>query len=204
MSETEIYSYRHKGGFPHTLLPGYVLGGQFGAVLQINLITALLMLQVFLLAYELFHSLMASFLTWICMAFSIPIVIYMGQIYPEPLAALLTIWAVRRIRMFQLPETLRERSFWKNSVILGVCLLCIVLLKTRYLPIAATLALFFSVPYDRTTHPYPSKTQNNSGGRDIGCCGHFDCSSRGYFVFRSHVSRPLDRFKISDVVLAGI
>ena len=77
------------------------------------------------------------------MAFSIPIVIYMGQIYPEPLAALLTIWAVRRIRMFQLPETLRERSFWKNSVILGVCLLCIVLLKTRYLPIAATLALFF-------------------------------------------------------------
>lgn len=143
VSETAIYSYRHKGGFPHALLPGYVLGGQFGAVLQINLITALLMLQVFLLAYELFHSLMASFLTWICMGFSIPIIIYMGQVYPETLTALLTIWAVRRIRMFHLPETLRDRHFWKNSVILGIILLSIVLLKTRYVPIAATLALFF-------------------------------------------------------------
>ncbi|GAK55476.1 hypothetical protein U27_02310 [Candidatus Vecturithrix granuli] len=142
VSETEIYSYRHKGGFPFVLLPGYVLGGQFGAVFQMNLITALLMLQVFLLTYELFHSLMASFLTWICTAFSIPMIIYMGQIYPEPLAALMSIWVVRRIRIFHLPETLRDFRFWKNSVMIGGCLLLIVLLKTRYVPIAGTMALF--------------------------------------------------------------
>lgn len=143
VSATEIYSYRHKGGFPFILLPGYVLGGQFGAVLQVNLIAALLMLQVFLLAYELFHSLLASFLTWICMAFTIPMIIYMGQIYPEPLAALLIIWTVRRIRTFHVPEALRDMNFWKQSIIIGACLLLIVLLKTRYLPLVGTLTLYF-------------------------------------------------------------
>ncbi len=142
VSDSEVYSYRHKGLFPHTLLPGYVLGGRLGAALQINLITALLMLQVFLLSYELFHSLTASFLTWSCLTFTIPVIIYMGQIYPETLAALLTIWGVRRIRMLHLREHLKNLLFWKNFISLGLVIVLLVFLKTRYLPLAATLIIF--------------------------------------------------------------
>ena len=142
VSKTEIYSYRHKGGFPHTLLPGYVLGGQLGVVFQSNLITALLMLQVFLLSYELFHSLTAAFATWICTAFTVPVIIYMGQIYPETLAALLAIWIVRRIRKLQFTISLRQMQFWKDCVMIGVPLILLVLLKTRYLPLAGALGFF--------------------------------------------------------------
>ena len=143
--EKEIYSYRHKGGFPYTLIPGYVLGGQLGTVLQINLITALLMLQVFLLSYELFHSLTASFFTWFCISFTIPVIIYMNQIYPETLAALLVLWGVRRIRMLFSRDSLRSRHFWLNCLYIGITLMLLVFLKTRYVPLAGALILFVYV-----------------------------------------------------------
>ena len=142
VSETEVYSYRHKGGFPLILIPGYVLGGRLGATLQTNLITALLMLQIFLLSYELFHSLTASFAVWSCMAFTIPFIIYMGQIYPESFAALLAVWGVRRIRMFDGKHSWHSIHFWGNSLFIGFSLLFLVFLKTRYLPLAGTIGLF--------------------------------------------------------------
>ena len=149
VSDTAIYSYRHSGGFPHTLIPGYLIGGQWGTVFQINLITALIMLQIFLLSYELFHSLHASFITWICSAFTVPFIVYMGQIYPETLAALLTIWAVRRIRRLmdnENPEgSWRNRQFWQNGLYIAIALLLIVAMKTRYLPVAGTIALMWFV-----------------------------------------------------------
>jgi hypothetical protein len=148
VSDTEIYSYRHKGGFPHTLIPGYVLGGQSGVILQINLITALLMLQVFLLSYELFHSLTASFFTWVCMSFTIPVIIYMGQIYPETLAALLVLWSVRRIRILFSGDSLPGRHFLINCLHIGISLIALmflVFLKTRYIPLAGILLLFLYV-----------------------------------------------------------
>jgi len=144
VSATEIYSYRHKGGFPYTLIPGYVLGGQLGSVLLMNLFAALLMLQVFLLSYELFHSLTASFLTWSCISFTIPVVIYMNQIYPEILAALLVLWGVRRIRMLLSGNSLRSRHFWINCLYIGITLIFLVFLKTRYVPLAGALVLFLT------------------------------------------------------------
>lgn len=145
VNETTIYSYRHKGVYPHTLLPGYVLGGRFGATLQMNLIAALLMGQVFLLAVELFHSLRAAFMTWLAMAFTIPLVVYMGQIYPETLAALLAIWIVRRIRNLPEENIWRNRRIWRDCALLAGSLLLLVLLKTRYLPLAGTLIVFFLI-----------------------------------------------------------
>ncbi len=142
VSETEIYSYRHKGAFPPTLIPGYVLGGRFGATLQMNIITALLMLQVFLLSYELFQSLIASFAAWVCVAFTIPIIIYMGQVYPETLAALLTLWTLRRIRMLYPEEVFNNKGFWINCAAIGITLIVLVFLKTRYVPLVGTLVLF--------------------------------------------------------------
>ncbi len=145
VNDTTIYSYRHKGVYPHTLLPGYVLGGRFGATLQMNLIAALLMGQVFLLAVELFQSLPAAFMTWLGMAFTIPLVVYMGQIYPETLAALLTVWIVRLIRNLPEEQVWRNRRFWRGGVLIAGSLLLLVLLKTRYLPLAGTLMLFFLI-----------------------------------------------------------
>lgn len=145
ISETEIYSYRHRGGFPFALIPGYVLRGQWGAVFEINLITAILMLQVFLLSYELFHSLTASFFTWICCALTVPFIVYMGQIYPETLAAFLTIWGLRRIRRLAAEEGRSGKKILANCVLIGGILLGLLALKTRYLPLAGILALLWCV-----------------------------------------------------------
>ncbi|PID57229.1 hypothetical protein CSB45_08365 [candidate division KSB3 bacterium] len=148
VSDTEVYSYRHKGGFPATLIPAYGLGGRFGATLQMNLITALLMLQVFLLSYESFQALTASFATWCCMAFSLPFIVYMGQIYPEVLAALPAVWCVRRIRLLEKSDT-RSAAFWRQSVLIVLTSALIVLLKTRYVPLAGTLLLFWGWAFVR-------------------------------------------------------
>lgn len=145
VNKTTIYSYRHKGLYPHTLLPGYVLGGRFGATLQMNLIAALLMGQVFLLAVELFHSFSAAFVAWAVMGFTIPCLVYMGQIYPETLAALLIVWVVRLIRNLPEDRIWRNRRFWSGCGLITGSLLLLVLLKTRYLPLAGALILFFLV-----------------------------------------------------------
>jgi len=142
VSDTAIYSYRHKGGFPLTLIPGYVLGGRLGVTLQINLIASVLMLQIFLLSYEIFHSLSASFVTWVCMACTIPFMIYMGQIYPDTLAALFVVWGVRRIRQLHIRTSFWEWRFWLEYAFIGLIIGILVLLKTRYAPLAATLVLF--------------------------------------------------------------
>lgn len=141
VSDTEIYSYRHKGGFPHVLIPGYVLGGQWGAVLEMNLITALLMLQVFVLAYELFGSFQGAFGAWLICAFTIPGIVFMNQLYPEIPAALLTILAVRFIRRLAEGQVGRGKAFWRHILLLGACIIALVILKTRYLPIAGALVL---------------------------------------------------------------
>jgi hypothetical protein len=145
VNATTVYSYRHKGGFPLMLIPGYVFGRQFGAVLEMNLITALLMLQVFLLSYELFQSLTASFLTWICLSFTIPMIIYMGQIYPDTLAALLVLWGVRHIYQLHPGDSWRNPRFWLNCLLIGGTLILLVFLKARYLPLSATLGFFLIV-----------------------------------------------------------
>jgi hypothetical protein len=145
VSDNEIYSYRHKGGFPHFLIPGYVLSGQFGAVVQMNLVTALLMVQVFLLAYELFHSFPAAFGAWLCCSFSVPIIVYMGQLYPEIPAALLTILAARQIWKLSQGRVGSGKAFWLHCAFLAIELTLLIALKTRYLPIAGTLGLAWCV-----------------------------------------------------------
>ena len=141
VSDTEIYSYRHKGGFPHFLIPGYVAGGQWGAVLQMNLVTALLMAQVFLLAYELFHAIPAAFGAWLCCAFTIPGIVYMDQLYPEIPAALLTILGVRQIWKLVEGRVERGSMFWLHCLLFGLNLTLLIALKTRYLPIAGMLGV---------------------------------------------------------------
>jgi hypothetical protein len=145
VSKNEIYSYRHKGAFPHFLIPGYVLGGQFGVVLQINIVTALLLLQLFLLSYALFHSPTASFWAWICSGLTVPIVVYMGQIYPETVAALLVLLVVRQIWKIPANQIGRGKAFWFHCLSIIIILILLIALKTRYVPIAGTviLAWFF-------------------------------------------------------------
>lgn len=145
VSDTEIYSYRHKGGFPYFLIPGYVLGGQFGAVFQMNVVTALLMIQVFLLAYELFYSIPAAFGAWLCCAFTIPGIVYMNQLYPEIPAALLTILAVRQIWKLSENRVGAGKAFWLHCLLFGLNLTVLLALKTRYLPIAGMLGLAWFV-----------------------------------------------------------
>ncbi len=143
VSDTTVYSYRHKGGLPLVLLPGYVLGGRVGATLQMNLVTALLMLQIFLLSYDIFHSLSASFVSWVCTAFTMPFIVYMGQIYPDTLAALLAVWGVRRIRRLSRENRWNTFVFWKDNGFIGLLVIFLVVLKTRYLPLAATIVVFW-------------------------------------------------------------
>ena len=191
VNETTIYSYRHKGVYPHTLLPGYALGGRFGATLQMNLIAALLMGQVFLLAGELFHSLRAAFMTWLVMAFTVPLIVYMGQIYPETLAALLAIWIVRLIRNLPEEQLWRSHRFWRDCAWIAGGLLLLVLLKTRYLPLAGTLILFFLL---RVIQRKSRLTQKLL----------FVAGMAGVFVLLGLVAVLADRYLLGGMFLARI
>jgi hypothetical protein len=145
VSDTEIYSYRHKGGFPYFLLPGYALRGQFGAVLQMNIITALLMVQIFLLSYELFHSFSAAFYTWLFSSFSVPIMVFMGQLYPEIPAALFTTFAARQVLKLSDHQVKKGHAFWYHCLFFACSLAALIALKTRYLPIVGMLGLVWVI-----------------------------------------------------------
>jgi hypothetical protein len=131
----EMFSTAYNGLYPSLLLPGYVLGGRLGATFTNNIFAALLMLNLFLLCFEITKSHRASFYTWLCVAFTSPVLFFSSQIYPEILAGLLTIFTFRKIREIRYFST----SLKANLVLIGAVICILPWLKVRYAPIAGIL-----------------------------------------------------------------
>lgn len=122
----------HGLGFPVLLLPGYAVGGRLGAMWLVAVLAALLSLNIYWFCLELSGSPRASLQAWALSAFTVPIVIYAHQLFPEIAAALATLYAYRQFRAHPLPSP-RAR--------LGGILATfgVIFVKIRYAPIVLVL-----------------------------------------------------------------
>jgi hypothetical protein len=96
----------HSIGLPLLLSPAYFIGFHWdlrirlSVVLFLNLIAALLAVNLYSLGYEVSRNKFVALSSWFFVAFSAPILFYSLQIYPELPAALLIIFAFRKIRNY--------------------------------------------------------------------------------------------------------
>ena len=93
----------HTVGLSVALLPAYALGylgfiGHAGVLYFLAATGALLAANVYLLCYEVTGRKFSSLLAWLTTAFTVPVMHYSFQVYPEILGALLLVWSLRHIR----------------------------------------------------------------------------------------------------------
>ena len=81
----------HNPGLSVFLMPGYFLGGLFGAQMQMAVTAAITWALAFLLAFELSKSFWLSILSTLSLGLSATAVIYGSEIYPEVPAGLVLV-----------------------------------------------------------------------------------------------------------------
>ncbi|MBN2208553.1 MAG: hypothetical protein JW759_04590 [Candidatus Coatesbacteria bacterium] len=121
-------------GFPLLIALPYRLFGYRGAVALINLLAGLLVLNVFLLCQELGASRKHALLGALLFGFSVPMLNYANQVFPETPIALITIYAFRRLLR------VRQRGQRELLVLLPLSL-ALFLLKIRLSLVIAPLLL---------------------------------------------------------------
>ena len=121
------------------VLPAYALGGRLLVVFFLNLVGALLAATVYLFARESVRRLAPAILTWVAFAFTVPLMPYSYLIFTEMPAALLTLYAFRRIRA------------WNNNAFqtagIGFCVAFLPWLHYRFAPICVGLAIYYIYQY---------------------------------------------------------
>lgn len=93
----EWYSI-HDIGLPLMLVPGYVAGGSGGALASLFAIALLLSWNVWLLGWEISRDERLAAIGWAAVMGTAPVLLYTFQLFPEPIAALLLVYAVRKVR----------------------------------------------------------------------------------------------------------
>ncbi|HUS17279.1 MAG TPA: hypothetical protein VM536_19960, partial [Chloroflexia bacterium] len=167
---TEEYS-KHGLGLSALIVPGWIVGTQValpflnppeldlptggwpGVAYQLNIVGALLAVQVFLLAFETTRRPLIALVVWATLAFSNPQMTYSYLIFPELPAALCVVYAFRRIALgWQSNGPLR-------LVLIGVAAGFLPWLHARFLPIGGGLLLFAAWTWwraRRTATPRPT------------------------------------------------
>lgn len=122
----------------YIFLPGYLLGGRFGAVVTMNLLAALLAINLFLLfRYLTGTPVMSAGITLLGM-FTPPLGIYSLIVYPEMPAALFTLLAVRQLITADFAENpVRKYLFFLLPIVF------LFILKERFAIIAVSISLLF-------------------------------------------------------------
>lgn len=87
----------HNIGWPIIMVPGFYFGGRTGVMITVELLAALLSVNIFLLIKKVLRNAKTSIIPWAAVAFSAPIVTYAFQSFSEIAAALLIIYATRKI-----------------------------------------------------------------------------------------------------------
>lgn len=152
---TEWYS-KHGLGVPVLIIPGWLIGkaltvpfagvlsqwtvngggGWPGTVFEFNILGALLAVQVFLFAWETSRRRWIAVAVWAALAFSNPQMSYSLLLFPELPAALLALYAFRRLYLGW-----RANARWQ-LLLIGLCMGYIPWLHARFLPITLGLAVF--------------------------------------------------------------
>lgn len=139
----------HTIGLSVMLLPAYALGylifGSHAGVLYfLNLMAALLAANVYLLCYEVTGRKFSSLLAWVTTAFTVPLMHYAYQVYPEIMGALLLVWSLRHIRR-------GERTKPHIWLVVGVSIGFLPWLVSRFILLSALLgaAALFAIAVAR-------------------------------------------------------
>lgn len=128
----------HDIGLPLLIALGYWLGGRRLAVLSLFPIALLLAINVFKLSWEISRDKRAAFLSWAIVFTTPPVLLYVFQLFPEIVAALVVVYALRTIR------SAPEIGGW-TALMVGFGLGYLPWLHMRYTALTAILVFFFLV-----------------------------------------------------------
>lgn len=84
-------------GLPLLILPGFLIAGKYGSGFIMAIIASLFAVNIFLLIEDLLEDRKTALLVAIAAAFSIPLIFFSSRIYPDVPAALLLVFAFRKI-----------------------------------------------------------------------------------------------------------
>jgi hypothetical protein len=130
----ELYS-KHGLGLTLLILPAFALGGVPWVTYFLVVLGALLATNIYLLAREATGLMWPAFLTWAAFAFTVPLMPYSYLIFPELPAALLVVYAFRRIRL------------WDNNPLqtvgIALCIAFLPWLHYRFVPVCAALFAYY-------------------------------------------------------------
>lgn len=132
---------KHAPGVSLLILPGYAIDDWRGTVFTYNLIGALLAANIFLLAYEVSRKVWVALLLWLTFSFSNPLLSYTFLVFPALASALLTVYAVRRIRLDGVAAPLSANGPLR-LLLVGSCIGFLPWLHARFLPISLVLFLY--------------------------------------------------------------
>jgi len=128
----------HDIGLPFLIAPAYWWKEREGVMIFFAFIGALLAAQMFLLAYEVTTKWWAATLAWLTLILSVPITIYVFQIYPEAIGGLIVLWSMRQI--LRTPNWIAPSRFTLAHIVaLAVALSILTWLSARYAPIVLLL-----------------------------------------------------------------
>ena len=129
----------HDVGLSVLLVPGYAMGNRLGAMVENNLLAALLSVGIFELAMALGATTAGAISCWGLFAFVSPLVTFSVQIYPEIAGAAFMIWAVVYFARF-----LETRS--PTALPITGCLLALIpWLSIRFWVVLGPVALMMAI-----------------------------------------------------------
>jgi len=144
---------KHSPGVPLLIAPGYALLDWRGAAYTINVLAALLAVNIYLLAKEVSGRRLVALFVWAALCLTNPLASYASLIFPATPAALLTVYAYRQIASRQWP--LAEARWPRLSAALGIAFLP--WLNPQLLPIAFGLFLYGTLRLRGDLHGFPEK-----------------------------------------------
>jgi hypothetical protein len=125
----------HEPGLSVLLVPGFALGGLWGAQAQMAVIAAATFALAFVLVALETRTLWTACSVTGAVAFSATAFVYSSEVYPEVPAALCVLLSLLVLR--------RPRLRSVDAVVLAVLLTCMAWLGMKYAPLAGALALYF-------------------------------------------------------------
>lgn len=134
VSWTPWFGTMTSSGTSFTLIPGFLIAGRFGAVLTMNIIGALIALNIFILTMLMTCSIRSAYCGMLIGAFSSPLGIYSFLTYPEIISALIVIYSIRKILSLGQKKVI---SILNTIFLAGI----LIILKERYVILSAMILL---------------------------------------------------------------
>lgn len=137
-TEDGVWLPIHEIALSLILAPAYRLGGRLGVLYFLDLIAALVAANIWLLTYEASRHRVAAWLGWLGTICTMPLLPYAFQVYPEMMGALLAVWLARQV------ACAGRLTPWRG-VGIGICLVGLIWLSLRFLPIVAVVLFLLLV-----------------------------------------------------------